>query len=122
MPAFADSQHGRASILVAETRETVTQLNERARADLILDGAITPGHEAVLHDGTSASKGDRVITRENNRHLRSKNGRSWVRNGDRWTVTAVGEAGSITVRPEGRRFGGSLVLPAAYVAAQVELG
>ena len=117
-----DSQKRRASILVAETRETVTQLNERARADLILDGTITPGHEAVLHDGTSASKGDRVITRENNRHLRSKNGRAWVRNGDRWTVTAVGEDGSITVRPERRRFGGSLVLPAAYVAAQVELG
>ncbi len=117
-----DSRKGRASILVAETRETVTQLNERARADLILDGTITPGREAVLHDGTSASKGDRIITRENNRHLRSKNGRSWVRNGDRWTVTAVGEDGSITVRPDGRRFGGSMVLPASYVADQVELG
>lgn len=100
----------------------MTQLNERARADLILDGAITPGREVTLHDGLSASKGDRVITRENDRRLRSKNGRSWVRNGDRWTVTAVSEDGSITVRPEGRRFGGTLVLRAAYVAEQVELG
>lgn len=117
-----DVQAGRASILVAEARETVTRLNERARADLILDGTITPGREAVLHDGTSASQGDRIITRENNRHLRSKNGRLWVRNGDRWTVTNVSEDGSITVRPEGRRFGGAMVLPASYVAEQVELG
>ncbi|MCT1691591.1 relaxase domain-containing protein [Brevibacterium sp. p3-SID960] len=118
----ADLQVGRASILVAEARETVTQLNERARADLILDGIITPGREVTLHDGTQASKGDRVITRENDRRLRSKNGKNWVRNGDRWTITAVAGDGSITVRPAGRRFGGSLVLPAAYVAEQVELG
>ena len=117
-----DLQAGRASILVAETRDTVTQLNERARADLILDGTITPGREVTLRDGTQASKGDRVITRENDRRLRSKNGKNWVRNGDRWTITAVSSDGSITVRPAGRRFGGSLVLPAAYVADQVELG
>lgn len=117
-----DTQKGRASVLVAETRETVTQLNERARADLILDGTITPGREVTLHDGTQASKGDRVITRENDRRLRSKNGRTWVRNGDRWAITTVGEDGSITVRPDGRRFGGSMVLPAAYVAEHVELG
>ncbi|WP_261369805.1 ATP-dependent DNA helicase [Corynebacterium sanguinis] len=118
----ADVQAGRASILVAETRDTVTQLNERARADLILGGTITPGREVTLHDGTQASKGDRIITRENDRRLRSKNGKNWVRNGDRWTITAVAGDGPITVRPEGRRFGGSLVLPAAYVAEQVELG
>ena len=118
----ADVQAGWASILVAETRETVTQLNERARADLILDRTITPSREVTLHDGTQACKGDRVITRENDRRLRSKNGKNWVRNGDRWTITAVSSDGSITVRPAGRRFGGSLVLPAAYVAEQVELG
>ncbi len=118
----ADVQAGWASILVAETRETVTQLNERARADLILDRTITPSREVTLHDGTQASKGDRVITRENDRRLRSKNGKNWVRNGDCWTITAVSSDGSITVRPAGRRFSGSLVLPAAYVTEQVELG
>jgi conjugative relaxase-like TrwC/TraI family protein len=117
-----DVRAGRASILVAEARDTVTQLNARARADLTLDGTITPGREVELHDGTRAAKGDRIITRENNRRLRSRNGKAWVRNGDRWTVTNVSEDGSITVRPEGRRFGGGLVLPASYVAEQVELG
>lgn len=117
-----DSQQGRASILVAETRETVTQLNERARADLILAGTITPGREVELHDGTRLAKGDRIISRENDRRLRSKNGKNWVRNGDRWTVTAVSEDGSITVRPDGRRIGSGMVLPAWYVADHVDLG
>lgn len=117
-----DARAGRASILVAETRETVTQLNERARADLITDGTITPDRETPLHDGTSVSTGDQVITRRNDRRLRSRNGRNHVRNGDRWTVTAVREDGSIAVRPAGRRFGGAMVLPAGYVAEHVELG
>lgn len=117
-----DTQQGRTSILVAETRETVTQLNERARADLILDGTITPGREALLHDGTRLAKGDRIITRENDRRLRSKNGKGWVRNGDRWKVAGVGEDGSVTIKPDGRRFGSALVLPAWYVADYVDLG
>ncbi|MEE8735844.1 MULTISPECIES: MobF family relaxase [Bifidobacterium] len=117
-----DIGQGLASILVAETRETVTQLNQRARADLILDGTITPGREAELHDGTRLARGDRIITRRNDRRLRSKNGRAYVRNGDRWSVAHVGRDGSITIRPEGRRFGGAMVLPAAYVAEHVDLG
>ncbi|WP_436594173.1 hypothetical protein [Rothia koreensis] len=64
----------------------------------------------------SASRGDRVNTRENDQRLRSKSGRAGVRNGDRWTITAVAGAGWITVRPDGRRFGGSLVLSSDYVA------
>lgn len=118
----ADTERGRASILVAETIETVTQLNQRARADLILDGTLLPGREAILHDGSGISTGDRIITRRNERRLRSKSGTAWVRNGDRWKVTRVGEDGSITIRPEHRRFGGSMVLPAAYVAEDVDLG
>ncbi len=36
---------------------TVSQLNQRARADLILDGTLLPGREAILHDGSSISTG-----------------------------------------------------------------
>ena len=36
----ADRQRGLVSVLVAETRDHVTALNQRARADLILDGAL----------------------------------------------------------------------------------
>lgn len=115
-----DLAAGRASILVAETHETVTTLNARARADRIIGGQVNSAREAALHDGTAASEGDLVITRHNDRRLR--NGRTWVRNGSRWTVTAVREDGSVSIRPAARRFGGGIVLPADYVAEHLDLG
>ncbi|WP_415855392.1 MobF family relaxase [Sinomonas sp. G460-2] len=116
----ADRANGRVSVLIAESREDVTALNGRARADLILDGVLRPGREVELDDGTRAGVGDIVITRRNDRRLR--NGRDWVRNGEYWTVTAVRGDGSVTVRRAGRRFGGAIVLPASYVAEHLDLG
>ncbi|NHN54342.1 relaxase domain-containing protein [Calidifontibacter sp. DB0510] len=116
----ADRDHGLVSVLIAETRDDVTTLNQRARADLILDGTLTPGREVELNDGTTAGVGDTIITRRNDRRLR--NHKTWVRNGDTWTITNVRDDGSITIRPTGRHFGGSIVLPASYVAEQVDLG
>lgn len=115
-----DLAAGRASILVTETHATVTELNTRARADRIIDGTVSPTRELPLRDGTAVSEGDLVITRENDRRLR--NGRTWVRNGSRWTVTGVREDGSVSIRPPGRRFGGGIVLPADYVAEHLDLG
>jgi hypothetical protein len=115
-----DQAAGKASILVAETQQSVTALNQRARADRIIDGTINPARELPLHDGSAVCEGDLVITRCNDRRLRS--GSSWVRNGDRWTVTRLREDGSATIRPTNRRFGGSIVLPAAYVAEHLDLG
>jgi hypothetical protein len=115
-----DQTAGKASILVAETQQSVTTLNQRARADRIIDGTVNPERELPLHDGTAVCEGDLVITRRNNRRLRS--GSSWVRNGDRWIVTHLRDDGSITIRPTHRRFGGSIVLPAAYVAEHLDLG
>lgn len=115
-----DQAADKASILVAETQQSVTALNQRARADRIIDGTVNPERELPLHDGAAVCAGDLVITRRNDRRLRS--GNSWVRNGDRWTVTKLREDGSVTIRPAGRRFGGSIVLPAAYVAEHVDLG
>ncbi|MEE1622830.1 MobF family relaxase [Zafaria sp. J156] len=116
----ADTQAGRASILIAETNENVTALNNRARADLIIDGTITPIKEIELHDGSTASAGDTIITRRNDRRLRNRH--TWVRNGDRWQITNVRDDGSITIRPHGKRFGGAIILPAAYVSEFVDLG
>ncbi|WP_167131877.1 MobF family relaxase [Paramicrobacterium chengjingii] len=108
------------SLLVAETYETVTALNTRARVDRIIDGHVNPADEVALHDGTAASQGDLVITRQNDRRLRS--GRRWVRNGDRWTITQVRDDGSVSIRPTTRRFGNGIVLPADYVAEHLDLG
>ncbi|MDN5972967.1 MAG: relaxase domain-containing protein [Bifidobacterium crudilactis] len=115
-----DQAAGRASILVAETQQSVTALNQRARADRIIDGTINPQRELPLHDGSAVCEGDLVITRRNDRRLRS--GNSWIRNGDRWTVAKLRGDGSATIRPTGRRFGGSIVLPAAYVTEHLDLG
>lgn len=115
-----DRERGLISVLIAETRDDVSALNQRARADLILDGTLKPGREVDLNDGTIAGVGDTIITRRNDRRLRS--GKTWVRNGDTWTITGIRDDGSITIRKTGRRFGGSIVLPAAYVADHVDLG
>jgi conjugative relaxase-like TrwC/TraI family protein len=115
-----DRNQGLVSVLVAETRNDVTTLNQRARADLILDGTLTPGREVELTDGVTAGVGDTIITRRNDRRLR--NGKDWVRNGDTWTIKDVRDDGSVTIRKTGRRFGGSIVLPASYVADHADLG
>ena len=115
-----DRADGLASILIAETGDAVTALNQRARADLVLAGDVDASAEVALHDGTAASVGDMVLTRRNERALRS--GRDWVRNGDRWVVSAVKADGAMAVRRAGRRLGGAIVLPAGYVAEHVELG
>ncbi len=116
----ADTAAGLVSVLIAETNETVTALNNRARADLILDGALHPSREVELNDGSLAGVGDTIITRRNDRRLRTKD--KWVRNGARWHITQVRDDGSLTVRAIGRRFGGAIVLPAAYVSEHVDLG
>lgn len=115
-----DRQQGLVSVLIAETRENVTALNVRARADLILDGTLKPGPEITLSDGSMAGVGETIITRHNDRGLRNRHG--WVRNGQTWTIAAVRGDGSVTIRPPGARFGNSIVLPADYVAKHVDLG
>ena len=64
-----------------------------------------------------AGVGDVVVTRENNRLLGTA--KSWVKNGDRWTVTAAGEDGSMALRRLNGN--GEVALPADYVAHHVEL-
>ncbi|MFA5607274.1 MAG: MobF family relaxase [Leucobacter sp.] len=115
-----DTAAGLVSVLIAETNETVTALNNRARADLILDGTLHPSREVELNGGSLAGVGDTIITRRNDRRLRTKD--TWVRNGARWQITQVRDDGSLTVRAVGRRFGGAIVLPAAYVSEHVDLG
>lgn len=116
---YADIADGKTSLLIAETNETVTELNTRARDDRILDGHVTPDGNR-LHDGTHAGTGDIIITRKNDRRLTT--GNSWVKNGDRWSVTAHHDDGSLTVARADARHATKLILPAAYVSEHVDLG
>lgn len=111
-----DRASGLDSLMLAPTRQLVSELNRRARDHRL--GGTAPGAEAFLSDGNRASVGDTVLTRRNERRLQfSRTG--WVRNGDRWTVTGVGRDRSLAVAND-RGF--RITLPADYVRDNVELG
>jgi conjugative relaxase-like TrwC/TraI family protein len=116
----ADSRAGKATVLISDSNEAVALLNARARTELILEGRVDAVREVSLHDGNRVAVGDTVITRRNDRQLRSP--RTWVRNGDRWTVTGVGQNGSVDVCRHGHRWGSTVRLPADYVKDYLELG
>ena len=122
----ADRRQGRDSLMIAPTRAVVADLNRRARAQRLTDDSTIPGRskpgqdkEAWLADGNAASAGDIVITRRNDRRLRTSR-TDWVKNGDRWTVRIVRVDGSLRVQHQtSRRI---VTLPRRYVDASVELG
>jgi hypothetical protein len=103
--------------MLAPTRELVAELNRRAR-DHRLDGA-PAGPEVRLGDGNRASVGDMIITRANDRRLRLS-ATDWVKNGDRWTITAVSNNGELTVRHTRSHL--TVRLPADYVRESTSLG
>ena len=117
----ADIAAGMSSVLIADSAHAVNDLNARARAERMVSGEVGAGRDVSLVEGTSASVSDLVITRRNDRRLRTLRS-GWVRNGDRWTVTDVRTDGSLVVRRQGRKYGGAIVLPATYVAQHVDLG
>jgi hypothetical protein len=115
-----DAATGNSSVLIAETGDMVGTLNRRARAELILSGAVDATNEAPLREEAAASVGDIIITRKNDRRLRS--GRDWVRNGARWKVVAVRRDGSLRVRNTEQPGSRLISLPAEYVTENVDLG
>lgn len=117
----ADLADGKDSVLVAGDNETVRAVNERARTERLQTGATERGRSVRLADGLQASAGDVVITRRNDRRLRTRNG-SWVRNGDRWALVDVRDDGSVVVRRPEANYGNTIVLPAAYAAEHLDLG
>jgi hypothetical protein len=111
-----DQQQGLDALMLAPARYQVADLNQRARTARLAGDQ--PVLEVDLVDGNRASVGDLIITRRNDRRLTA--GRDWVRNGDRWTVTAITSDGGI--KATHLRTGKSVNLPAGYVREAVELG
>jgi ATP-dependent exoDNAse (exonuclease V) alpha subunit len=113
------------AIMLAPSRDLVSDLNSRARAHRLehADPVERASRGVALADGNQASVGDLIITRANDRRLRVT-ASDWVKNGDRWTVLGVdssaADAGSLTVQHT--RSGRIIDLPADYVAASTELG
>lgn len=111
----ADTDRGLDSLMLASTRQDVAELNIRARQ-------LPAGEDAVgvrLSDGNLAGVGDVILTRRNDRRLRTS-ASGFVMNGDRWIVQAVNRDGGLLVRH--RTTGHRAWLPAAYVADHTELG
>ncbi len=110
-----DIDRGLDSLMLASTRQDVAELNRRARhllADKNASGV-------ALSDGNLAGVGDVILTRRNDRRLRTS-ATGFVMNGDRWIVQAVNRDGGLLVRH--RTTGHRAWLPAAYVADHTELG
>jgi hypothetical protein len=114
-----DHAAGADAIMLAPTRDLV------CRAQPARPPAPPPPHPspptAAAHPRRRQPRlrRDTVITRSNDRTLRVT-ATDWVKNGDRWHVTAVGDDGTVTVQHA--RNGRIVDLPAAYVATSVELG
>ena len=117
----ADCAAGKASILVTESSQAVRALNERARAERLLADGAGDGQEINLRDGTRASVDDLVITRRDDRTLRT-GARGWVKNGDRWRIIEVRRDGSVVVDRVGSGRPGTTVLSAGYIDEHLDLG
>ena len=113
---IADRAAGLDSVMLAPTRDLVAQLNQRARTHRLIGKR--PGVEIDLADGNTASAGDTIITRRNDRELRLS-ATDWVKNGDRWTVRSVTRK---DVRAQHTQTGRHITLPRKYVTKWVELG
>jgi conjugative relaxase-like TrwC/TraI family protein len=111
-----DTESGQTSLMIAGDLRTVSELNDRARGDRVAAGEVSE-HGLSVAGGGTAGVGDLVISRQNDRRLST--GQRWVRNGDRWVVTATHQDGTMTAqRANG---GGTVNLPTTYVSEHLEL-
>jgi conjugative relaxase-like TrwC/TraI family protein len=116
--AWHDARSVSASVVICATdNATVTTLARRIRAARVAAGEVEPAGIAAAH-GQAVGVGDHIVTTRNDRRLMTSSG-AWVRNGDRWTVTARHGDGSITVSHLAGH--GRVVLPADYVNQDVSL-
>jgi exodeoxyribonuclease V alpha subunit len=96
-------------LVIADTREQVADLNAAIRDHRAADRA-AHGRTVATENGERIGLGDRVATRRNDPDLQ-------VANRQTWTVTGIGEDGSLILHGRGR----DRVVPAEYATAFVEL-
>lgn len=109
------------SLLIAPTNDMVDRLNTIARDWRIEQGHVDASAVATIAgcdpaEGAVASPGDRIVTRQNDRRLRTDHDR-WVRNGDTWHVIEITVTGDIVAATGNER----VVLPRAYCTEHVQL-
>ncbi len=116
--AWQQARHrGETVALMANSTDTVAQLNRLAQATRIRIGELDLNAPSMRVGDERILVGDEVVTRRNDRTLRTDRG-LMVKNRDHWTVTEVHRDRSVTVT--GRT--GTIRLPVEYVAEHLELG
>lgn len=102
-----------------ETNAHVDALNTVIQAQRRALGHLDPYRSVDIGGGETAGPGDLVITRRNDRTLRTTGGEP-VRNRERWRIESVQPDGSLTLSQD--RGHDRVTLPADYVHRYVRLG
>jgi len=108
---------GQTVALMANTTDTVDRLNQLAQQSRIMTGELDSNAPSLKAGGTLMLVGDEVVTRRNNRGLRTDRD-LMVKNRDHWTITNIHQDGSLTVTGTT----GTIILPADYSIHHLELG
>jgi ATP-dependent exoDNAse (exonuclease V) alpha subunit len=108
---------GQSVALMANTTETVDRLNQLAQQSRIMTGELDINAPSLKAGGSLMFVGDEVVTRRNNRRLRTDRD-LMVKNRDHWTITNIHQDGSLTVTGTT----GTIILPADYSIQNLELG
>ncbi len=103
----AAREAGESVAVLAADHATVDLLGARARQVRVDAGEVEPG--GVDASGQIVGVGDEIVTCHNDRRLLTSRG-AWVRNGDRWKVTARTLDGGLSIEHVGGR--GRVHLPA----------
>ena len=103
--------------LMANNTETVSRLNQLAQQTRIVAGELDPTGRRLRAGQEWLLVGDEVVTRRNNRTLRTDHG-LMVKNRDHWIITDIHRDRSVTIA--GRT--GTIRLPVDYVTEDLDLG
>jgi conjugative relaxase-like TrwC/TraI family protein len=109
---------GKTVAVTAATNDHVDAINNAVQRLRLSLGELRPGRRARIGGAEHAYTGDVVVTRRNDRELRTSTGDP-VRNRDSWDVVSTHDGGSLTVSH--RAGHGTLRLPADYVRQHVRL-
>ncbi|MDJ0925556.1 MAG: MobF family relaxase [Acidimicrobiia bacterium] len=110
-------RRGESVALMANTNHTVDRLNQLTQQRRIATGELDPNEPALYLGRQRLLVGDEVVTRRNQRNLRTDRG-VMVKNRDHWTIEAIHPDGAVTITGQA----GRVHLPAAYAAEDLELG
>lgn len=116
----ADTERGVETVMMADSAESVRELNARAQATQLAADRIDMRRTAALRDEFQAGIGDLIVTRKNQRRLAVQGQHDHVKNGDQWLIEAIDGRGAVRARHTGH--GGRVVLPPGYVGQHAELG